>query len=771
MIFWIFVLSKQLLGCDSVFMATIGIKTDAAVTGIFRRSLASVADWAGNNRSIQFLEVFSIVMIIVMAIFTATFLSAQSRQAEPLSPELAAALLVANLLPATILLVLFGRRLALQRAKLVNIGNRQRLHVRLVAIFSLISAIPTLLLVIFASLLFQSGAQFWFSGSARGMLENAGQLAQGYYDEKQRDLKDETITMAGDLRKILTIIDINDPAFFDAYLTQVFNRKLSESAIITIGTDGSQNSQAVVSPDDNRPSNYQWFDPKYVARLNSGEKLIVEGKSDKIEAVMLLFENPKSYLYTKRSQSLPTFNLGKKAQSVIQDYHAMEARSRTLQLRFNAALYLVSLLIIAFTVWVALIVADRLVRPITNLVTAAQNIADGDLTARVPVDDMRSDEVEFLSKSFNLMTDRLETQTSTLITANRQLDDRRNFIEAVLESVSAGIVSIDRDGVVRLANSTAEKLLLGEHATIVGQEFKKVAPMLADIMTNKQSHAVVQIGDGPDPRTVAVNFIAGDQNDVITFEDISQQLADQRRAAWSDVARRIAHEIKNPLTPIQLAAERLQRRFGKTVADDQSVFAQLTATIIRQVGDLRNIVDEFSSFARMPKPVFRLESVTDIVGHAIFLFEVGHRQIKFDFRHPETAPMLICDRRQLGQAVTNILKNAVEAIEENPSDLHSGHIEVELSNANSQVIISFKDNGPGLPAERDRILEPYVTTRNKGSGLGLAIVRKIIEEHFAEISFGDAEQGGAVVTLRFSPAIIAEKTQYNADSHLEKGLE
>jgi two-component system, NtrC family, nitrogen regulation sensor histidine kinase NtrY len=274
------VLSKQRLGCDSGFMATTEMQSNITTMGYFRSMFAAFGEWAGNSRSIRFLEISSIAFIVVMAIFTATFLTSLSAQAEPLSPAIAATLLVANLLPATTLLVLFGRRLALQRAKLVNIGNRQRLHVRLVAIFSLISAIPTLLLVIFASLLFQSGAQFWFSGSARGMLENAGQLAQGYYDEKQRDLKDETVTMAGDLRKILNVVDINDPAFFDAYLTQVFNRKLSESAIITIGTDGSQNSQAVISPDDNRPDAYQWFDPNYITRLGKGEKIIIEGKPD-----------------------------------------------------------------------------------------------------------------------------------------------------------------------------------------------------------------------------------------------------------------------------------------------------------------------------------------------------------------------------------------------------------------------------------------------------------------------------------------------------------
>jgi two-component system, NtrC family, nitrogen regulation sensor histidine kinase NtrY len=738
-------------------MATIEMSIGKKSANFFRRNLSLFSDWVGNSLAIKALEIGSIAMILVMAIFTASLLSGQQPKAEPLSPSIAASLLVANLLPATLLLVLFGRRLALQRATRVHLGNRQRLHVRLVAIFSMVAAVPTLLLVIFASFLFQSGAQFWFSGSARGMLENAGELAQGYYAEKQRDISDETSLMAGDLRKALTVVDINDPRFFNAYIDQVLTRKLNESAIITLGSDGTQQSQAVISLED-KPKDYQWLDKSTLEKLANGEKLVVITKANKIEAVTRLYEQPISYLYTSRAQYNPIFSLGKKAQSVLSDYRAMEIRSRALQLQFNAALYLVSLLIIAVTVWIALIIADRLVRPITNLVTAAQNIADGDLTARVPEDLSRSDEVELLSKSFNMMTDQLENQTSTLLATNRQLDERRNFIEAVLESVSAGIISLDSEGTITLANSTAEKLLHQGESSIIGEKFRSVAPLLADIVDAKQVHAVVQMGDGPDPLTLAVKFIAGSRNDVVTFEDISQQLADQRRAAWSDVARRIAHEIKNPLTPIQLAAERLQRRFGKQITEGEAIFEQLTGTIVRQVGDLRNIVDEFSAFARMPKPVFKTEDIADIIGHSMFLLEVGHPDIQFEFTPPKTLLSLVCDRRQLGQAITNILKNAVESIEESSSSV-TGKIFINLTQADSFIQISVTDNGPGLPADRERILEPYVTTRQTGSGLGLAIVQKIIEEHFAEIRIEDALGGGAVVTMQFSPDLIAERTQ------------
>jgi two-component system, NtrC family, nitrogen regulation sensor histidine kinase NtrY len=629
------------------------------------------------------------------------------------------------------------------------------LHVRLVAIFSAITAVPTLLLVIFASLLFQSGVQFWFSGSARGMLENAGELAQGYYEVNARDVGDETQTMAGDFRTALSQTAPTDPAFISYYYEQVLRRKLSESAIVSIGSDGVQRTEVVATSDESREGD--WIAPDILAKLKAGEGTVVTVRSDKIEAVTILFDDPRSYLYASRALSVPSFALGEKAQSVLKDYDNMVARSRALQLQFNIALYVVSLLIIGITLWIALRVADRLVRPVNNLVDAAQKIADGDLSARVSEDQYRADEVGFLSQSFNRMTERLERQTSALLATNHQLGERRVFIETVLESVSAGVVSVNEAGEIELANSTAEKLLRGKADTIVGLSFEHVAPALAELARDK-SRGVVQLGDGPEPLTVAVKASQRDLGTVVTFEDISQQLADQRSAAWSDVARRIAHEIKNPLTPIQLAAERLQRRFGKQIEQDGAIFEQLTGTIVRQVGDLRNIVDEFSSFARMPKPVFREENLNDIVGHSVFMFEVAHPDISFAYDQAAISPVLISDRRQLGQAITNLLKNAAESIAERDKiEPKPGKIVVNLHEADGRIYVEISDNGIGLPEDRDRIMEPYITNRATGSGLGLAIVKKIVEEHFGEIVLTDAPGGGAIVKLMFTPALVAEK--------------
>jgi two-component system, NtrC family, nitrogen regulation sensor histidine kinase NtrY len=727
-------------------MATIGIEASNDISRTPVRRIGSrIIDWLSQSDLIWLLELVCIVALAIMAIVTAYILIGQSPQAEPLSPTAAAALLVANLLPATILVMLLGRRLALKRAPVVVSESGGQLHIRLVAIFSLLAAVPALLLAIFASVLFQSGVQFWSSDSARSMLENSGALAKGYYEEKIREISDDANKMTGDVRYALTQTVPSDPRFIQAYTDQVLIRKLSESAIVSIGKDGVQNTEAVVSPNDNR--RVDWISKANLKRLKAGEPMVVGVVPDKIEVVTPLANDGSTYLYVSRAITVPSFMLGEKAQGVLEDYRSMISRSRNLQFQFNALLYFVSLVIIALAVWVALLVADRLVRPVNNLVLAAQRISEGDLSARVSSEFIQNDEIGYLAQSFNKMTERLEDQTGNLMNANRQLDDRRSFIETILESVSAAVLSTGEDGRIRLANGTAERLL---GSALSGKSLNDVAPFLAELVQHNRNQAIVQLGDGTEPQTFAVKIAPLDNGHVVTFEDITQQLTDQRQAAWADVARRIAHEIKNPLTPIQLAAERLQRRFGKQIEDGDGVFSQLTGTIVRQVGDLRNIVDEFSSFARMPKPVFRDESLTDIVGHSVFLFEVAHSNIAFNLDGPKDPAHLLCDRRQIGQAVTNILKNAAEAIEA-VGDKRDGKIDIRIAEEALHLDIIVRDNGIGLPESKERLVEPYVTTRASGSGLGLAIVKKIVEEHQGEILFDDAQGGGAQVTLRFFP--------------------
>ena len=441
----------------------------------------------------------------------------------------------------------------------------------------------------------------------------------------------------------------------------------------------------------------------------------------------------------------------RRSTEVLATYRDLLVKARSLQLKFNAALLAISLLIVAIAVWIALAVADRLVRPVGELVAAAHRVAAGDLGARVPTP-TTDDEVGTLANAFNGMTSRLQAQNSAL-------ESRRALIEAVMSGVTAGVISVAPDGTIRLINRSAVTLLDGAEDTLAGKPLSLISPELAALVEGKEREAIVELGaGGGEARTLAVKVTRAAEGPILTFDDITGQLLDQRRAAWSDVARRIAHEIKNPLTPIQLAAERLQRRYGKQIDPEDTTFARLTETIIRQVGDLRRMVDEFSSFARMPKPVFREESLVDLARQTMFLHEVAHPGIVFTLTHDDPGPILVCDRRQIGQALTNIVKNAVEAVEAH-TDALSAEIAMTVSEGEGHATLTLADTGIGLPANRDRIVEPYVTTRARGTGLGLAIVKKIVEEHCGTIAFDDRPGGGTIVSVRFDTAMLANLDQ------------
>ncbi|MEW4466990.1 ATP-binding protein [Parasphingorhabdus sp. JC815] len=714
-----------------------------------------------------------------IALFLATasgsyfLLSSQSSRTDFISPPLTAALLVINLIPAIALLVLLGRRIAKGRAEKSAVGTSGRLHVRLVALFSLVASIPMLLVVIVASLLFQYGVEFWFSDRARGMLENANSLARGYYDQNRRDVGEETITMASDLRSFLSQKGIDHPEFAENYSFQVLTRKLNESAIIQYGEDGVARTAAAVNPGNSDQD--QKITKEVLNALMDGQGYVVIAKPNKIEAVTALDLDSRVFLYTARDSDMLALSQWERAQSVLEDYDDLFTRSRSLQLQFNIALFVVSLLIVGLALWIALAVADRMVRPVSELVDAAKRITEGDLATRVPTP-FEKDEIGTLGRAFNRMTERLETQTTALLTANEQLGNRRAFIETVLESVTAGIVSLNEAGQVSLINSRAQALLAKESQDLLDKHISDIAPEFSTLIADGTENAIIQFSSGNELRTLEVQIVGGKSGHVITFEDITQQLLDQRRAAWSDVARRIAHEIKNPLTPIQLAAERLQRRFGKNIDEGASIFAQLTDTIVRQVGDLRNIVDEFSSFARMPKPVFREENLIDIVKQAVFLQEVAHPGITFRFDTDDPEVSLVCDRRQLGQALTNIVKNAIEAIEQKASEnenftIENGEIHMRVCRTGDEIEIQLEDNGIGLPADRERIVEPYMTTREKGTGLGLAIVKKIVEEHFGAIVFSDRSADNRGEGTRVTICLNPTKLTRLGDSYQVQNIE
>ncbi len=695
------------------------------------------------------MEAGCVLAFVVMSAVTWVALSRQPSKDALLPSSLTSTLLIGTLVPAMGILILLGRRMALRRAA-ESVGGSGKLHVQLVFLFSMIAAVPTLLVVILASWLFQSGVEFWFSDSSRGLLENANKLARGYYEQNVRSVNDESIAMASDLRFMLSEITVVDPRFRQGVAYQVVQRGLDEVAIVQKRSDGELVTVAYVDP-KNR-ADRSWITQQQLRQLDKGEQIIVSADANHIEAVTPIDRRAGIYLYAGRTSDLLAFSQGKRADSIVQGYKELTQRARVLQLRFNIFLFVISLALVGFAVWFGLRLADRQVQPLYQLVKAARQVGAGNYTMRVE-GRIGADEIGSLNRAFNRMTAQIERQTQALVGANEQLSERRAFIEAVLESVTAGIVSLDAEGGVLLMNSSALKLLLGKAGPPpVGEPLAEIAPQIAALVESGASEGIVQQG-GAELFTLAVKISGDRSGHVITFEDITRQLLDQRQAAWSDVARRIAHEIKNPLTPIQLATERLNRRYRKQIVTDPELFEELTSTIVRQVGDLRKMVDEFSSFARLPKPVFRGEDPVDLARQALFLQEVARPDITFAFSAQDDIGIIACDRHQFGQAMTNVLKNATEAVEARAKGAepdYRGRVTLDITGGMYEVAVVVADNGIGLPQDRERIVEPYVTTRDKGTGLGLAIVKKIVEEHGGEMTFSSAEGGGTRVTMRFA---------------------
>ena len=693
----------------------------------------------------RWLEIAAVVALVTMLASSYLTLSAAEDKAHLVPSAQAAAMLIGTLIPALALIVLAGRRAAIRRAG----GTTARLHVNLVFFFSLVAAVPTLLVAVFASFLFQSSVEF--SAQSRGILKNASELARGYYEQNQQDLGGETTTMASDLRYDMARVPLTGQQFRENFFLQVLYRKLNESAIMQQAPDGSFRIAAIADPDPD--SARQRISPAMISRLREGAPVVVVASPLRAEAVAPIDRKIGLYLYNARLSSALGFQQWQRAESVLKSYDVLTKRARVLQLRFNLALFAVSLALVGLAVWFALRFADRQVYPLGELVSAAREVGGGNYALRI-TGRTGPDEIGLLNRAFNRMTAQIERQTDALVGANRQLAERRAFIEAVLQSITAGIISVDPEGKVLLMNASAQSLLLGAPGpTEIGATLEELAPQLGALQRSGASGGLVQYSKGGELLTLAVKIAPSANGHVITFEDITRQLLDQRQAAWSDVARRIAHEIKNPLTPIQLATERLKRRYRKQIVEDAELFEELTGTIIRQVGELRKMVDEFSSFARLPKPVFRHEDAVDLVRQALFLQEVAHPEIAYRFAASGEVPAIECDRHQFGQAMTNVLKNAAEAIEARGREAgagYNGHITVEVSADARHLTVTVADNGIGLPQGGERIMEPYVTTREKGTGLGLAIVKKIVEEHGGELSFAGALEGGTRATLRFA---------------------
>lgn len=666
-----------------------------------------------------------------------------------------------------------------------------RLQVRLVGMFTLIAMVPAIVVAIFSVVTLNLSLETWFSERVSSALESSLGAATVYVNEIQDITAGETAAMAVDMNAAKVVFDVSPPAYSQVLGRQAQTRPYIEYAAV-IRSDGFVLAVA-------QPTNFEDYyvapDPQLFDRASDGEVIVDIYGDDRVLGIVRLDNFEDAYLYTVRPLRDNAVQNVIVARRNLAAYQTAEVQRSSILWLFALSFLVLALLILLFAVWMGLAAAGRIVSPIGRLVGASERVSEGDLSARVEVG-LEDDEVATLSRSFNRMTGQLQTQRDELIEANRQYDRRRRFTEAVLGGVSAGVMGFDGQGRVTIANRSALAMLNVSREDVIDHLLWEVVPALGGLVkaalahpeAEAQGEVEFQIKGRTRNLTVQVTGESGLSDEtsgstasitksfVVTFDDVTDLVSAQRMSAWADVARRIAHEIKNPLTPIQLSAERLRRKYMKEIETDPEVFDQCTETIIRQVGDIGKMVDEFSAFARMPEPVLRPHNIVDTVRDAVFLQRVAFKHTKIEADLPGTKIMVSGDERQLNQAMINLLKNAAEAIDtrrkqENNPKLQ-GHVLARVLMRDGVPEVEILDNGCGLPKEQQhRLTEPYVTTREKGTGIGLAIVKKVMEDHGGELilenasedAVGKWDRAGARIRMIFPEIKVSEKESAPAD--------
>jgi two-component system nitrogen regulation sensor histidine kinase NtrY len=689
-----------------------------------------------------------------------------------LRPNLVTGLVVSNVS----VLLLLGASLA-GRVTRVWVERRRgsagsRMHVRLVLLFSVVAVFPTIMVGAFASVFFSLGIQTWFNDRVRTALEEGLQASQGYLAEHRDTIRTDALGMKADLERAGSMLAGSPEAFGQVLATQTTLRGLDEAVIYEPNTERVVASAGLMAGMGIGPNE---ISQAAVAAARDGDVPIVGNSADtEVRALVELNSTPPLMLMIERAVDPSILNHMRHTETAVDEYQRLDANRSGLQVTFALIFALVALLVLAAAVLIGLVIANLIVRPVSALMEAADRVRAGDFAVRVP-EPPSDDELAGLSRAFNRMTDQLGAQRTELMDAYGQIDERRRFTETVLSGVSAGVVGVDADGRIELPNRAASELLGRDVFGAIGRNLADVSPelavMLRAMITDPDTPHTGEIQAGParSRRVLRVRIAAersGGRVDgyVITFDDITELQAAQRKAAWADVARRIAHEIKNPLTPIQLSAERLKRRFAREIVSDPETFAQCADTIVRHVGDIGRMVDEFSAFARMPVPVIRPEDLSRVVREALVLQKDAHPDIDWTTDIPDRGPIAPCDRRLIGQALTNLLQNAADGVAMRPDQSQAGHIWVSVHETAGTVRLAVADNGIGFPQQdRERLTEPYVTHKPKGTGLGLAIVKKIMEDHGGSVTLDDrpchSEAGDSVVCGAVATLILPRAAQ------------
>ncbi len=698
---------------------------------------------------------------VILALLSAlvTFLVLTGLTAISPTHNVVVTVLLGNLATAIILLgVIAWEILGLVRARRRGRAG-SRLHVRIVLLFGVIATVPAILVAVIASITLDRGLDRWFTGRTRDIIENSVNVARVYVRDHAFTIRSDVLQIANDVGRNRAMFDKDRVQFRQLLGAQAVlrgtpavmlirsDRSLIERADINIGRD------FVVPPN---------IDPKISTSENP--LLVLADTNDFAFAIAPVPNFVDTFVYVARLMDPRVIQYLQESEQSALEYQSLEQRRVGVQVAFALMYALIALILLLSAIWLGINFANRLVAPIRRLITAADLVASGNLFVQVPVRRAEGD-LASLGESFNSMTHELRSQRDDIVRARDQIDARRRFSEAVLAGVGAGVIGLNPEGRITIVNRSAERLTGRAEDELIGKDAVGAIPELKELIHQAMNGApraqgTITLTRAGRERTINVRVTTESSPEtqhgyVITLDDITELVTAQRTSAWADVARRIAHEIKNPLTPIQLSAERLRRKYGKTLIHDREIFEQCTETIIRQVGDIGRMVDEFSAFARMPKPVLEQQDLAETVRQSVFLQRVGSPDIDFETELPNGPLPAKFDRRLVSQALTNILKNATEAIAGVAEEQRGkGKIIVRVVRETEFIHVDVIDNGAGLPKEnRERLLEPYVTTHEKGTGLGLAIVGKILEDHGGRLELRDApavEQGGRGAWMRLS---------------------
>jgi two-component system nitrogen regulation sensor histidine kinase NtrY len=740
---------------------------EAATTELATAAAAPASGWISRA-----LGLAAVALALLSALLTFVVLAGLT----PVAPthEVVVTLLLANAVTVLLLVLVIAREVwgvvqARRRGRAAS-----RLHVRIVALFSIIAAVPVIAVAVVASVTLHRGLDRLFSQQTQSLIENSLIVADAYVREHAQFVRADSIAIAIELARAKPLFDQSREQFHQFLAAQASIRGLPAVMLLDKDLNVVDQADPQINEAFAKPS------AEVLAAINDTEPQVAMFLDDNyVAAIIKLRGYNDLYLYIARLLDPRVLAQLRATQASVAQYADLSARQIGIQIAFGLMYTVIALIVLLSAVWIGLNFANYLVAPIRRLIGAAQVVSTGNLYVQVPTRRSEGDLAQ-LGETFNKMTQELRTQRDDIVRARDLIDSRRRFTEAVLAGASAGVIGVDAESCISILNRSAESLIGRTEADALGRPLTDIVPELAGMFAAARSgmqrlvQGQVTLNRNGQERNLSVRVTseqsgAAEGGYVVTLDDITELVTAQRTSAWADVARRIAHEIKNPLTPIQLSAERLRRKYAGMIKEDGGIFQQCTDTIVRQVDDIKRMVDEFSRFARMPKPVMTAEDVADTVRQVVFLQRVGNADIAIDLEIAEDPMPAHFDRRLISQALTNIIKNATEAIAAvPPGELGRGRIRVWAGREGNDIVVDVIDNGIGLPKEnRSRLLEPYVTTRDKGTGLGLAIVGRILEEHGGRIELRDAAdkipgQRGAWMRLRFAAEAASSSESHSA---------